>query len=481
MKPQNHLIRKYQPIGEPTIHEGHDIYIWHELVHYHITDSGLSHSNDDIQDRYEDLARPLKLCPGRKIMVRLPLLMAEKSFAQFSDIQLFDIMFGRKVLHNTNEDKEKNIERDRQYIKEIMPPEVAEALKNPETKLYANHGVEGWDTIDYTVVCRIFDILPTQLVWLTSLYPIEGDNPLPGLDGQVQSLYSYYWNQMLLGALAPNNDQDDTFYTWNRKFMRQLKLVKNKTPRPKLATSYMRRPRYLRHIMLCALKEIDVLDDLHWSYGLKVDGVVTDKHIKHRNASLKASKIKEIFKKETLDWLSDIKDNVTCDGDDYDLNNNLAFGCITWDHIYNSYFMIVHETMPNGSINSELQEDTLPLTPFLSEKSYKPMAVGQPFVIHGDAGTIEALRQQGFHTFDSFINHDYDLILCPVERAVAVAKEIKRLSELPESEWVCCLHAFIDDLKNNKRILQNVKLKENTRWECKQNEATEASADDSNF
>ena len=134
--------------------------------------------------------------------------------------------------------------------------------------------------------------------------------------------------------------------------------------------------------------------------------------------------------------------------------------------------MIVHETMPSASTSS-WKKDTLPLTPFLSEKSYKPMAVGQPFVIHGDAGTIEALRQQGFHTFDSFINHDYDLILCHVERAVAVAKEIKRLSELPESEWVCCLHAFIDALKNNKRTLQNIKLKEHARWECKQNEATD--------
>ena len=472
MKPQNHLIRKYQPIGEPMTHDGYDIHPWHEIVHYHITDSGLSHSNNDIQDRYEDLNRPLRLCPGRKIKVRLNLLTTSKTFAQFSNIQLFDVMFGRMGIHNIIEDKEKNIEKDRQYIKEIMPPEVAEALKNPETKLYANHGVEGWDTIDYAAVCRIFDILPTQLVWLTSLYPIEGDNPLPGLDGQVQSLYCYFWNQMLVSSLAPNNDQDDTFYSWNRKFMHQLKLIKNKTPRPKLATSYMRRPRYPRHIMLCALKEIDVLDDLYWSYGLKVDGSVSDEHFKHKNALLEKGEIKEIFKKETLDWVSDIKDNVTCD--DYDLNNNLAFGCITWDHIYNSYFMIVHETMPNAATDSR-NKDTLPLTPFLSEKSYKPMAVGQPFVIHGDAGTIEALRQQGFNTFDSFINHDYDLLLCPVNRARRVAKEIKRLSELPESEWVCCLHAFIDAFKNNKRTLQNVKLKEHARWECKQNEATEAS------
>ncbi len=208
MKPQNHLLRKYQPIGEPirivsaTTSIEHDVHPWHELVHYHITDTGLSHSNDDIQDRYEDLTRPLRLCPGRKIMVRLPLLIPATSS------QLSEVMYGR-MPHLTTEEKEKTIERDRQYIKEIMPPEVAEALKNPETKLYANHGVEGWNTIDYTAVCRIFDILPTQLVWLTSLYPIEGDNPLPGLDGQVQSLYSYFWNAMLVSSMAPYNDQDD--------------------------------------------------------------------------------------------------------------------------------------------------------------------------------------------------------------------------------------------------------------------------------
>jgi len=44
-----------------------------------------------------------------------------------------------------------------------------------------------------------------------------------------------------------------------------------------------------------------------------------------------------------------------------------------------------------------------------TEKTWKPIAAGQLFLIYGNQHTIKLLRQQGVDTFDDYINHDlYD-------------------------------------------------------------------------
>ena len=46
---------------------------------------------------------------------------------------------------------------------------------------------------------------------------------------------------------------------------------------------------------------------------------------------------------------------------------------------------------------------------FLTEKTFKPIKHGQPFVIVGAAGTLQALRDLGYRTFDQAIDNSYDL------------------------------------------------------------------------
>lgn len=45
----------------------------------------------------------------------------------------------------------------------------------------------------------------------------------------------------------------------------------------------------------------------------------------------------------------------------------------------------------------------------LSEKSFKPIALGMPFLILGNTGTLEYLRNQGFVTFAEWFDESYDL------------------------------------------------------------------------
>ena len=64
----------------------------------------------------------------------------------------------------------------------------------------------------------------------------------------------------------------------------------------------------------------------------------------------------------------------------------------------------------------------------LTEKSLRPIAVGQPFILAGTAGSLEYLRSYGFKTFSSVWDESYDLVEDPAERLIQIAELMKRIS-----------------------------------------------------
>ena len=56
----------------------------------------------------------------------------------------------------------------------------------------------------------------------------------------------------------------------------------------------------------------------------------------------------------------------------------------------------------------------------LTEKSLRPIACGQPFILGATQGSLEYLRSYGFQTFGNIWNESYDQIVDPGERLIAV-------------------------------------------------------------
>jgi hypothetical protein len=56
----------------------------------------------------------------------------------------------------------------------------------------------------------------------------------------------------------------------------------------------------------------------------------------------------------------------------------------------------------------------------LTEKSLRPIACGQPFILAATHGSLEYLRSYGFKTYSSVWNEDYDLIKDPADRLNAI-------------------------------------------------------------
>jgi len=64
----------------------------------------------------------------------------------------------------------------------------------------------------------------------------------------------------------------------------------------------------------------------------------------------------------------------------------------------------------------------------LTEKSLRPIAIGQPFILAGTHGSLEYLRSYGFKTFNDIWNENYDNIIDPGDRLIAITELMKDIA-----------------------------------------------------
>jgi hypothetical protein len=188
-------------------------------------------------------------------------------------------------------------------------------------------------------------------------------------------------------------------------------------------------------------------------------------------------------------------------------NNMLADGYTTWANTGNAYARYLAEN-PNSTINRYTYdtldvEDITAANPtaiipleyckksfvylvtethinteqlFISEKSYKPISIGMPFMILGNPGTLDLLRTKGYITFNKWFNENYDLVLpldCRIKIMIENLNFIKGLTNeqrinLRQEMMPICRHNM-DVYKMHQRknsylellesIMQKVQLK----------------------
>lgn len=108
------------------------------------------------------------------------------------------------------------------------------------------------------------------------------------------------------------------------------------------------------------------------------------------------------------------------------------------------------------SIITETLIDTSIL--FMSEKIWKPIVVGQPFILLGNLGTLAYIKEQGFKTFDRWIDESYDnepdhhkkIDMIVNEVSKFKNKSIEELTQIREEMNEICLfnrNRFIEIIK----------------------------------
>jgi hypothetical protein len=69
----------------------------------------------------------------------------------------------------------------------------------------------------------------------------------------------------------------------------------------------------------------------------------------------------------------------------------------------------------------------------LTEKSFRPIACSQPFILAATHGSLEYLRSYGFKTFDTVWNEGYDLIEDPQKRLQAIVDVMNEIASWPDT------------------------------------------------
>jgi hypothetical protein len=91
---------------------------------------------------------------------------------------------------------------------------------------------------------------------------------------------------------------------------------------------------------------------------------------------------------------------------------------------------------------------------FLTEKTFKAIKHGQPFVIVGCARSLAALRKLGYRTFDHAIDNSYDTVADNTQRWTAVKAAITKLKSQDLHAW---FESCRSDIEHNQQLFCNTK------------------------
>lgn len=114
-----------------------------------------------------------------------------------------------------------------------------------------------------------------------------------------------------------------------------------------------------------------------------------------------------------------------------------SFKLDLWQPVNESMVYVVTETVANGDRHH------------LTEKVFKPIASGMPFMLVSTAGSLAYLRSYGFKTFSQFWDESYDDEPDIFVRMEKIANELHRLDRMPLAEKNNLWHSMADVVQHN--------------------------------
>lgn len=309
----------------------------------------------------------------------------------------------------------------------------------------------GFDFID----ARVINDVKNNRAKIVIMFPYEGNTGI--VDGsQVNKgcLYVDEWcsrigfskNQVYFihgNILADNfnnhvtnytSQSIDAFTTWlPRDFMAnhnhkqpEYRPVDNKN----LYLCYNRTIRPHRKFLLANLYKNNLIDRGIISFGQKLNSDA----IRHEFVVEKQFHYEDICQ-----GLSDI----TPIEIDMDLRTNNPAIDIQPDHYEKTFISVMPETHYEDGIL------------FRSEKIWKTLAVGHPFMVISCAGFLESLKELGYKTYGKWINESYDAEPNWLRRIHLITQEIKRLSSLSIDNLKAMREEMKEDVQYNMDLLRS--------------------------
>jgi hypothetical protein len=129
------------------------------------------------------------------------------------------------------------------------------------------------------------------------------------------------------------------------------------------------------------------------------------------------------------------------DFDDYDSGNTIGPG--NGMFYSKSFASFVNETYIDENGDA-----------FLTEKAFKPLSYGHPFLLFSSAGAMSKLKQLGFETFSDIFDESYDDIDCPQQRFEFILREMFRTCQMSLTDLQEMYYNAIPRLQHNQNLFQ---------------------------
>jgi hypothetical protein len=92
---------------------------------------------------------------------------------------------------------------------------------------------------------------------------------------------------------------------------------------------------------------------------------------------------------------------------------------------------------------------------FITEKTYRSINYCRPFIINGDPGSLQYLKEMGFRTFDKFWDESYDTESSDHERINKITKIIQHICVLDHAQLMTLYESMLPTLEHNYKVLKD--------------------------
>jgi hypothetical protein len=241
----------------------------------------------------------------------------------------------------------------------------------------------------------------------------------------------YYLHENFNQSLVPNNANFTlrsftTFFCWLQDDpVHESRFIPEDDQY--LYLLYNRANRMHRWILGAQLVQRDLLKLGKCSYEI----LGPDKHTMSKNASTFPALLNLVPAMRDLEKICPL----TLEYDSLLINNPVHR--INKRHHETTFMSIVTETLCDGEL-------------FFSEKIWKPVIAGQPFMLLGSPGLLRMFKSWGFKTFDIWFDESYDDVSNVRNRSEIIVREVERLSKLNITELQAIRNEMMPVLQHNQ-------------------------------
>ena len=296
-------------------------------------------------------------------------------------------------------------------------------------------------TIDYfsLIPLAVMDDIRQGIV-IVLFYYHEGDNPYKIKHRLDQLCNQYNLSNRCYRFVSGNTaaraitgfayfpDHELLYWRRNRE---QHMVQQHQGQRPYEFLALSRTHKWWRASVMAQLQQQGILDQSLWSYNtdLALGDDPADNPIEHQPGV-------------------DVDRFITggpyrCDDLSADQHNDHSITVA--DHFAQSYCSIILETHFDADSSGGA---------FLTEKTFKAIKNGHPFVIVGPQGSLSTLRELGYRTFDQVIDNTYDSVPNNTQRWQQALQAIKQIKSQDMQAWYA---ACWSDIVHNQRLFASSK------------------------